>query len=102
MGRQLMADAKYGHDHQKLRAEWKRKVDAGGVHCAAELHGHPCVMPETIIHPGSKWALGHYDEHIDPEQVMPPAPEHFRCNAKAPSLWKQRALAPKEDYQWFT
>ena len=97
-----MAKAKYGHAHQKLRAEWKQRVDAGSVHCHAEEHGHPCVNPEgTLIKPGTKWALGHFDVHLDPDGVRPPAPEHAKCNGRTSAIWREHAQA-KESYGWFT
>lgn len=89
-----MADAKYGHAHQKLRAEWKVKVDAGGVHCH---HLPACLEQDTRIHPGSRWDLGHRDD--DPTQYT--GPEHVRCNRGTARIWKQHAEQTAE-YQWFT
>lgn len=89
-----MGGSKYGYQHQKLRAEWKPIVDAGGVHCH---HLPECLEQDTLIYPGSRWDLGHRDD--DPTQYT--GPEHPRCNRGTTRIWKQRAEQSKE-YQWFT
>jgi hypothetical protein len=60
----------YGPEHQRLRAAWKPKVDAGLVDCWR------CTEP---IDPGSKWELGH-DDH---DRSKYRGPEHFKCNRSA-------------------
>lgn len=88
-----MASAKYGPAHQKLRAEWKLRVDAGGVHCR---HLPECLEKDTLIHPGSKWDLGHRDD--DPSQYT--GPEHIRCNRGTSRIWRE--IAQNDDsYGWF-
>lgn len=88
-----MPNAKYGPEHQKLRAEWKTRVDAGGVHCHHLPH---CLEEDTNIYPGSRWDLGHRDD--DPTQYT--GPEHTRCNRGTARIWKQRAEQTKS-YGWF-
>ncbi len=57
----------YGKAHRRLRAQWKVKVDAGGVRCWR------CRLP---IEPGSRWHLDHLPGTVD--QYAGPA--HPRCN----------------------
>jgi hypothetical protein len=57
----------YGHQHQRLRRVWAKRVDAGGVNCAR------CGRP---ILPGMAFDLGH-DDHDRSRYV---GPEHIRCN----------------------
>lgn len=61
----------YGAQHQRLREEWKPKVEAGGVNCAYE----PCGKP---IRPGEPWHLGHDDN----DRTKYKGPEHRACNLK--------------------
>ena len=69
---------RYGSSHDRERAEWAPKVDAGGVHCR---RGNSCLRyPHTLIEPGKPWDLG----HPDGECSAPTAPEHARCNRSAP------------------
>lgn len=88
-----MPASKYDHAHRKLRADWKVKVDAGGVHCH---HLPKCLEQDTRIHPGSKFDLGHRDD--DPTQYT--GPEHPRCNRGTSRIWKQRA-EESNAYGWF-
>ena len=88
-----MTNPKYGAAHQKLRAEWKVQVEQGGIHCH---HLPACLEPDTRIHPGSKWDLGHRDD--DPTQYT--GPEHPRCNRGTARIWKQRA-EQTTTYGWF-
>ena len=60
----------YGHRHQKLRASWDRRVQAGGILCAR------CNQPIT---PGEPWDLGH-DDH---DRTRYQGPEHRGCNRSA-------------------
>ena len=62
--RQASSTAKgYGKEHRRLRARWKRRVEAGGVVCAR------CGW---LIAPGELWDLGHSDDdrsrYVGPEQ----------------------------------
>jgi hypothetical protein len=61
----------YGWEHQKLRKQWTRLVEQGGVNCAR------CHKP---IPPGSRWELGHDDF----DRSLYNGPEHFECNRNAP------------------
>lgn len=88
-----MPKPKYGAAHQKLRAQWKPRVDAGTVHCH---HLPTCQREDTLIHPGEPWDLGHRDD--DPTQYT--GPEHRKCNRGTARIWKAKAEA--KDYQWFT
>ncbi|MFF3867365.1 hypothetical protein [Micromonospora sp. NPDC001898] len=59
----------YGHAHQKLREQWRPKVDAGLVDCAK------CDQP---INPGDPWDLGHTDD-----RTAYTGPECQHCNRSA-------------------
>lgn len=59
----------YGTTHQRERARWAPKVDAGLVDCAR------CKQP---IEPGRAWDLGHNDE-----RTAWTGPEHVVCNRRA-------------------
>lgn len=89
-----MPKPQYGAAHQKLRKEWAKQVDAGGVHCHHLPH---CLEDDTRIQPGSDWDLGHRDD--DPTQYT--GPEHRRCNRGTARIWKNKAEQTRE-YQWFT
>lgn len=58
---------RYGNEHQKLRKQWKIKVDAGQVCCAR------CGK---WIEPGTPWDLG----HDDADRSNYHGPEHASCN----------------------
>ena len=60
----------YGSKHQKLRAEWKPKVEAGQVTCAR------CRLPILV---GQLWHLDHDDN--DRSKYIGPA--HKFCNLSA-------------------
>jgi hypothetical protein len=49
--RRKIAERGYGGQHQKLRAQWKSRVDAGQATCHAII----CVKPAQRIQPGT-WA----------------------------------------------
>jgi hypothetical protein len=59
----------YGTGHQRERARWKPKVDAGLVDCFR------CHQP---IEPGRAWDLGHNDERTGWT-----GPEHLVCNRRS-------------------
>lgn len=59
----------YGTAHQRERASWVAKVDAGLVNCVR------CKEP---IEPGRPWDLGHNDERTGWT-----GPEHRVCNRRA-------------------
>ena len=59
----------YGAKHQRLRADWKKKVDRGGVGCAR--------CGKAII-PGTPWHLDHAD---DRSGYL--GPSHRKCNIRA-------------------
>jgi len=61
----------YGGDHQRLRAQWKPKVDAGQAFCHAAI----CLKPTRWIQPGTPWHLGH-----TPDRTAWTGPEHEQCN----------------------
>lgn len=57
----------YDYSHQKLRREWKPKVEGGAVMCGR------C---KQLIHPQSEWDLG----HDDGDRTKYTGPEHLACN----------------------
>ena len=57
----------YGPEHDRLRAQWKPKVETGNVRCAR------C---RRFINPGDAWDLGHDDE----DRSKYTGPEHQACN----------------------
>jgi hypothetical protein len=59
----------YGNLHQRRRAHWKPRVEAGLVDCAR------CRRP---IEPGATWDLGHNDDGRTYR-----GPEHATCNRGA-------------------
>jgi hypothetical protein len=67
---------KYGPGHRALRAQWARRVEAGGVECAR------CG---ELIEPGSAWDLGHVDGTLSYAGA-----EHSRCNRATSGRWVGR------------
>ncbi|MDT5119257.1 MAG: 5-methylcytosine-specific restriction enzyme [Mycobacterium sp.] len=61
----------YDAQHDRLRARWKPKVDAGLVDCHAEV----CLLPQRRIWLGMEWQLGH-----TPDRKAYRGPEHKPCN----------------------
>lgn len=59
----------YDSAHDRERAQWRPRVDAGLVDCRR------CDQP---IEPGRPWDLG----HPDADCPKPKAPEHATCNRK--------------------
>lgn len=76
-----MPAKRYGAQHQRLRAQWKPIVDAGGVPCSR------CGLP---IVPGTRWHLDHVDGGFDDEYW---GPSHAACNTSAPHTRAGRARA---------
>lgn len=63
-------DRGYGSDHQALRADWQRRLDAGeSIAC----HNPTCTHPGDAVDPTS-WHLGHDDRRRHR------GPEHPDCN----------------------
>ena len=63
----------YDAGHDRLRARWKPKVEAGLVDC----HAPTCLMDQRRIQPDADWDLGHDDDRHHR------GPEHQRCNRSA-------------------
>ncbi len=57
----------YGSPHQRQRASWAPKVQAGAV---------TCWRCGELIQLGQRWDLGHDDRNRD----ITHGPEHVRCN----------------------
>lgn len=64
----------YTAEHDRLRARWKPKVDAGLVNC----HATACLAEQRRIQPGMAWDLGH-----NPQRTAWTGPEHRACNRAA-------------------
>jgi hypothetical protein len=64
----------YNAEHDRLRAQWKPKVEAGQVDC----HARVCLMPIRRILIGARWDMGHTDD-----RTTWTGPEHRRCNRAA-------------------
>jgi hypothetical protein len=64
----------YDAEHDRLRAWWKPKVEAGLVDC----HAITCLLPHPRIWPGMDWDLGH-----TPDRTAWTGPEHATCNRSA-------------------
>lgn len=72
------AERGYGSSHQAEREKWAPLVASGRVTCR---RGDACrLYPDTLIHRGQAWQLGHPDE----ECPNPIAPEHRIDNLSAP------------------
>lgn len=68
----------YGTDHQRIRRQWKPIVEAGGVRC---------WRCNELIHPGTRWDLGH-DDH---DRSRYRGPEHAACNRRAGGIKGNRS-----------
>ena len=74
----------YDSKHQAAREAWVPIVSTGQVQCR---RGDQCrFAPDTLIHPGQPWHLGHPDESCP----APTAPQHRRCNTGEPGLIRGR------------
>jgi hypothetical protein len=71
----------YGQDHQRLRAQWAQRVDAGEVSCAR------CARR---IAPGTPWHLDHDDR--DRSRYL--GASHQRCNTATASHRAKRTKRP--------
>jgi hypothetical protein len=61
----------YDRAHERLREQWRPRVEAGLVDC----HAQPCTQPILRILPGALWDLGH-----DRATGQHRGPEHRACN----------------------
>ena len=78
------AERGYDAEHQAERERWRPLVATGQVECR---RGTACrFYPDTLIHRGQPWQLGHPDE----ECPAPRAPEHRSCNTSAPGRIRGR------------
>ena len=80
----------YGSRHQKLRAAWRRRVNAGSEFCARchgwiAPEGEPCARCRKPTREGGKaghglcgWDLGHEDQ----DRSRYTGPEHACCNRR--------------------
>lgn len=64
----------YTSEHDRLRARWKPKVEAGLVDC----HAATCIERQRRILLRAAWDLGH-----TPDRKAWTGPEHARCNRAA-------------------
>jgi len=80
----------YGPAHRKLRAEFKRIVDAGMAHCAR------CG---EWIQPGEPFDLDHGED-----RTTYLGPSHVRCNRRAGAIkvnaGRRRDLEPRRSRKW--
>lgn len=87
--RESTAGRGYGTAHQKLRKQWKQKVDAGQV---------VCWRCGGLIPPGAPWDLGHDDY----DRTQYKGPEHRRCNRGAVSrVQKQKRQQRRWSEAWW-
>jgi hypothetical protein len=63
----------YGWEHQKIRRQWAKIIEAEGTDC----HALVCVMPTREIGPGDAWHLGH-----TADRGGYTGPEHPKCNTR--------------------
>lgn len=69
----------YGGRHQKLRASWQRRINAGEVIV--------CWRPTCSVRiTGTAWHLGHDDD----DRRIYKGPECIPCNTKAAALKRNR------------
>jgi hypothetical protein len=80
------ADRGYGGEHQRLRKEWRDRVDASAVLCAR------C---KRLILPGQPWDLDHTDDRAGYL-----GPSHARCNRAAAGRRKRIKQAFRISREW--
>ena len=66
----VMAAAKYGYKHRRLREQWRPRVERGEVACCLPWCGGLMILP------GEPWDLAH--DPMDPSRTLGPA--HAACN----------------------
>lgn len=87
------SDRGYGQAHQKLRAQWKRKVATGTIACWRCIErGVPA--DQALINPNEPWDLGHDDN----DRTKYVGPEHRKCNRGEPS--RRRARPQPHSRRW--
>ena len=85
----------YGAEHDRLRAQWKPRVEAGGVGCARcgleipPAGRGPC--PRCGKNHGN-WDLGHVD---GTNKQVYSGPEHMCCNRRTATHAAQRRRATR-------
>lgn len=86
----------YGHEHRRLRDQWKPKVEAGLVNC---------WRCNQQIKPGQRWDLGHHDGTGNPQGSSPEHALKKDCPAGGNRATQQRGRttnhAPPAALQWF-
>lgn len=80
------AERGYGSGHQSDREKWAPIVAKGQVTCRRATNDTCRFAPDTLIHSGQPWQLGHPDKECPAET----APEHRRCNTSAPGRIRGR------------
>jgi hypothetical protein len=81
------ADLGYGSEHQRLRKEWAKVVDAGRAHC---------WRCGRWLVPGLPWCLGHND--FDRSVYM--GPECPKCNYGTPGKRRARKQRRPQSQVW--
>lgn len=76
----------YDAEHQRAHQAWAPMVASGRVTCRRASNGTCRFAPDTLIHRGQPWQLG----HPDAECPAPRAPEHRACNLSAPGRIRGR------------
>jgi hypothetical protein len=66
----------YGAPHRKLKAEWAKRIERGGVGCA---------LCGRVIEPWMTWHLDH-----DVDRAYYRGPAHEFCNCREPSQRRRR------------